>query len=69
MSDVFDGNAIARAPDPRDGKGGWQYMDVLLDEWPKVRDLDSANPERQRVELGMRHQRERILRLERAPVS
>ena len=53
-----------REPDPRDGGGGWGYMDVLLDEWPKVRDLDATNPERMRVELGMQHQRARILALE-----
>ncbi len=65
MSDVIDGNAIARAPDPRDGGRGWMYMDVLLDEWPKVRDLEPTNPERVRVELGMQRQRTRILALER----
>jgi hypothetical protein len=45
------------------------YMDVLLDEYPKVRDLDPTNPERQRVELGMQRQRARILALEQTPVS
>jgi hypothetical protein len=52
-------------PDPRDGGGGWGYMDVLLDEYAKTKDLDPADPERRRVETTMRRQRERILALER----
>ncbi|KKN24072.1 hypothetical protein LCGC14_0898480 [marine sediment metagenome] len=66
MSDVIDGNAIARAPDPRDGKRGWAYMDVLLDEYPKVKGFDPTHPDRMRVEITMRRQRERILALERS---
>ncbi len=66
MSDVIDGNAIRRAPDPRDGGGGWMYMDVLLDEYPKVKAFDPTHPDRMRVELGMQRQRRRILALEQA---
>jgi len=64
MSDVIDGNAIARAPDPRDGKRGWAYMDVLLDEYPKVKGFDPTHPDRMRVELAMQRQCRRIRALE-----
>ena len=61
----MSGPTFELEPDPRDGGGGGMYMDVLLDEWPKVRDLEPTNPERVRVELGMQRQRTRILALER----
>ncbi|KKL71092.1 hypothetical protein LCGC14_2098370 [marine sediment metagenome] len=60
---MTDGDA--NQPDPRDGGRGWMYMDVLLDEYARLKDLEPTNPERQRVEATMGRQRERILALER----
>ncbi len=59
---MTDGDA--NQPDPRDGGRGWMYMDVLLDEYATLKDLEPENRERQRVEINMRRQRERILALE-----
>ena len=56
----------AKQPDPRDGGRGWMYMNVLLDEYATLKDLDPENRERQRVEITMRRQRRRILALERS---
>ncbi len=65
MSESNDGSPFTLEPDPRDGGGGWGYMDVLLDEYPKVKGFDPTHPDRMRVELGMQRQRTRILALER----
>ncbi len=56
----------AKQPDPRDSGRGWAYMDVLLDEYPKVKGFDPTHPDRMRVEITMQRQRRRILALERS---